>query len=99
MERTIGELLRASYSNVCESHRLPLRVHRAAQLLGACRTPAMGGHIQGCPEGHTARVVSHSCKHRLCPHCNTLPTERWLSKMRERLIDCAHHHIIFTILR
>jgi hypothetical protein len=76
---------------------MPLHMHRAAQQLGACRTSAMGGHIQGCPEGHAARVVFHSCKHRLCPQCNTLPTERWLLKMRERLIDCPHHHLIFTI--
>jgi hypothetical protein len=97
MERTIGKILRASYPKLSDSHRMPLHMHRAAQQLGACRTAAMGGHIQGCPEGHASRVVFHSCKHRLCPQCNTLPTERWLLKMRERLIDCAHHHLIFTI--
>jgi len=97
MERTVGKLLRTSYCKLSEMHRMPLHLHRAAQQLSACRTPAMGGHIQGCPEGHASRVVFHSCKHRLCPQCNTLPTERWLMKMRSRLIDCAHHHLIFTI--
>src|SRR5690349_14411837 len=97
MERTIGKLLRTSYSTLSQSHRMPMHMHRAAWQLGACRTAAMGGHIQGCPEGHAARVVFHSCKHRLCPQCNTLPTERWLLTMRERLIACAHHHLIFTI--
>lgn len=97
MDRTIGKLLRTSYRHLSESHRMPLHLHRAAWQLGACRTSAMGGHIQGCIEGHAARVVFHSCKHRLCPQCNQLPTERWLMKMRGRLIDCAHHHLIFTI--
>lgn len=97
MERTIGKILRTSYAKLSESHRMPLHMHRAAWQLGACRTSAMGGHIQGCPEGHASRVVFHSCKHRLCPQCNALPTERWLLKMRSRLIDCAHHHVIFTI--
>jgi len=97
MERMIGALLRTSYRKLSESHRMPLHVQQAAWQLGACRTAAMGGHIQGCPEGHAARVVFHSCKHRLCPQCNTLPMERWLLKMRERLLACAHHHLIFTI--
>jgi hypothetical protein len=97
MERTVGKILRTSYPKLSQSQRMPLRIHRAAQQLSACRTSAMGGHIQGCPEGHASRVVFHSCKHRLCPQCNTLPTERWLLKMKERLLDCSHHHIIFTI--
>ena len=60
MERTIGKLLRTSYAKLSESHRMPLHMHRAARQLGACRTAAMGGHIQGCPEGHASRVVFHS---------------------------------------
>ena len=97
MERTIGKILRRSYPKLSKAHRMPLHMHRAARQLGACRTRQMGGHIQGCPDGHAARVVFHSCKHRLCPQCNTLPTERWLLKMRERLLACSHHHLIFTI--
>lgn len=97
MERTIGKLLRTHYPQLIESQRMPLQMHRAAWQLGACRTAAMGGHIQGCPAGHVARVVFHSCKHRLCPQCNALPMARWLLTMRERLIACRHHHLIFTI--
>lgn len=97
MERTIGKLLRTHYPQLIESQRMPLHMHHAAWQLGACRTAAMGGHLQGCPAGHAARVVFHSCKHRLCPQCNALPMERWLLKMRERLIACPHHHLIFTM--
>lgn len=97
MERTIGKLLRTHYPQLIESQRMPAHLHRAAWQLGACRTAAMGGHIQGCPAGHASRVVFHSCKHRLCPQCNALPMERWLLKMRERLIACRHHHLIFTM--
>lgn len=97
MERTIGQLLRTHYPQLIKSQRMPLHLHRAAWQLSACRTAAMGGHVQGCPQGHVSRVVFHSCKHRLCPQCNALPTERWLLKMRERLIACRHHHLIFTL--
>ena len=43
------------------------------------------------------RVWYDSCRHRACPQCNGLARERWLAQMRSRLIDGAHHHIIFTI--
>jgi len=43
------------------------------------------------------RVWYNSCRHRACPQCNGLSRERWLQRMRSRLIGCAHHHVIFTI--
>lgn len=33
----------------------------------------------------------------MCPQCQALATERWLSRQKARLIACAHHHLIFTI--
>jgi len=97
MERTVRGILRTHFSAFAETQKLPLRIHRAAHQLSRCRTPALGGHIEGCPDDHVRRIVYHSCRHRLCPQCNALPTERWLQRMRARLIACGHHHIIFTV--
>lgn len=97
MERTVRGILQAHFAAFREAHRLPLHIHRAAQQLSRCRTAALGGHLEACPEDHVTRMVFHSCRHRLCPQCNALPTERWLEQMRARLIACAHHHLIFTI--
>ena len=99
MERTVRTIVTDHFDSYAHTHRLPAHVHRAARLLGACRTAKLGGHVQACPDGHMQRVVHHSCRHRLCPQCNAVPTARWLAKMRARLIGCAHHHIIFTIPR
>src|SRR2546422_9015225 len=62
-----------------------------------CRTAALGGHIQACPDGHVLRVWYNSCRHRSCPQCAFLQTERWLALQQARLLACDHSHVIFTL--
>src|SRR5207237_3008495 len=62
-----------------------------------CRTAALGGHIQACPDGHVLRVWYNSCRHRSCPQCTYLQTERWLALQQARLLACDHYHVIFTL--
>ena len=97
MGSTIRTILDASFDASSRESGYPRYVHRATQMLRACRTGRLGSHVQRCPSGHFERVVPHSCHHRLCPQCNALPRAQWLEKMQSRLIDCAHHHLIFTI--
>src|SRR5499427_7406433 len=80
-----------------QRHALPAHVRRAAHALMQCRTAALGGHIQACPDGHVARVWYNSCRHRSCPQCAYLQTERWLARHRARLLACDHYHVIFTL--
>lgn len=80
-----------------KNHKLPKRVLVAMEAIMRCRTAAMGGHVERCPEGHVEKVWYNSCKHRSCPKCGHLPTERWLQKQKERLLACPHYHVIFTV--
>jgi hypothetical protein len=76
---------------------LPAHVRRAARAIMLCRTAALGGHIQACPDGHVSRVWYNSCRHRSCPQCASLQTERWLALQQARLLACDHYHVIFTL--
>jgi hypothetical protein len=76
---------------------LPAHVRRAAHAIMQCRTAALGGHVQACPDGHMARIWYNSCRHRACPQCASLQTERWLALPRARLLACDHYHVIFTL--
>ena len=58
---------------------------------------AAGGHIQACPDGHLERVWDNSCRHRLCPQCAWLQSERWLVRQKARLLACDPYHVICTI--
>ena len=62
-----------------------------------CRTAVLGGHVQACPDGHRARVWSNACRHRSCPQCAYLQTERWLALQQARLLACDHSHGIFPL--
>ena len=67
------------------------------RALMQCRTAALGGHIQACPDGHVSRVWYNSCRHRSWPPCAYLQTERWLALQPARLLACDHSHGIFTL--
>jgi hypothetical protein len=62
-----------------------------------CRTAVLGGHVQACPDGHVSRIWYNACRHRACPQCPYLQTERWLALQRARLLACDHYHVIFTL--
>lgn len=76
---------------------LPPHMWRAAQRIAVCRTSALGGHVQACPEGHGERHWYNSCKHRSCPVCNYTSTERWLDRQKARVLDCDYYHVIITV--
>jgi hypothetical protein len=97
MECTLGSIFRRHFASYTQQHRLPLYMHRAAYWLSHCRTMELGGHIKRCPEGHVEHASYNSCHQRYCPQCQGLATERWLQAQKSRLLNCAHHHLIFTI--
>src|SRR6266446_5530443 len=59
-----------------QTHPLPAHVRKAARAIIQCRTPALGGHIQACPDGHMSRIWYNSCHHRSCPQGAYLQTVR-----------------------
>ena len=94
---TLQTIFQDAFPAYEQRHALPAHVRRAAHALIRCRTAAFGGHIQACPDGHVARVWYNSCRHRSCPQCAYLQTERWLARQRARLLACDHYHVIFTL--
>src|SRR2546425_10269725 len=94
---TLQDIFCASYPDYERTHALPAHVRRAARAIMQCRTAALGGHIQACPDGHVARVWYNSCRHRSCPQCASLQTERWFTLQQARLLACDHYHVIFTL--
>jgi hypothetical protein len=94
---TLQMIFHDAFPAYAPNHPLPAHVRTAARALMQCRTAALGGHIQACPDGHVARVWYNSCRHRSCPQCAYLQTERWLTLQRARLLACDHYHVIFTL--
>ena len=97
MPLTLQTIFQDAYPAFEQAHPLPTHVRRAARAIMQCRTAALGGHIQACPDGHMARIWYNSCRHRSCPQCAYLQTERWLALQQARLLACDHYHVIFTL--
>lgn len=97
MEASVQGIFTAHFAQYAQGKRLSLRSHQAAQAIIQCRTAALGGHVQCCPEGHVARMQYHSCRHRSCPRCAALPKARWAEAQHARLLACDHFHVVFTV--
>ena len=81
------------------SNQLRLAHHqwKALGSMERCRTARLGGHAQYCEKGHLHGVWYNSCKHRFCPQCNQMKKSQWIDNLERILLNCAHHHIVFTI--
>ena len=97
MDATLQNVFNTRFDQYQQTHALALKHHKAAKAIRQCRTAAMGGHIQRCPDNHEEHVQYHSCKHRSCPRCQALAKARWVEQQQARLLACDHYHVIFTL--
>ena len=80
-----------------ERHRPSADQARAMRAIEACRTEAMGGHVQACDRCGALVLRYHSCRDRHCPKCQTLAKERWVEARRAELLATRHDHVVFTL--
>ncbi|MGH8632845.1 MAG: IS91 family transposase, partial [Burkholderiales bacterium] len=79
------------------THRLATVQYRALRAIEACRTAALGGHVERCAACGRLRYSYHSCRNRHCPKCQTLAKERWLAARRAELLPVPYFHVVFTL--
>jgi hypothetical protein len=70
---------------------------RVMRAIAACRTEALGGHLQACDRCGAVAVRYHSCRDRHCPRCQALAKERWVEARRAELLATRHDHVVFTL--
>jgi hypothetical protein len=80
-----------------QGHRLTREQCRALRDLAACRTAALGGHVERCLDCGAERVAYNSCRNRHCPKCQALARARWLEREAENLLPVEYHHVVFTL--
>jgi hypothetical protein len=63
----------------------------------ACRTAALGGHVDVCDEcGYEANSYN-SCRNRHCPKCQGGATAAWLDAQQQILLPVPYAHVVFTL--
>src|SRR3954447_26386636 len=90
--RAHGEAYRQAYPVSCEQAAVLKR-------LQACRTAALGGHVEACAGCGYARIAYNSCRDRHCPKCQAQKRAAWLDSRLERLLPVPYFHVVFTLPR
>jgi Putative transposase/Transposase zinc-binding domain len=93
----IGDILRAHAAAYSARH--PVSAYQAAVLrrLAACRTAALGGHVDACDRCGFTRISYNSCRDRHCPKCQAAKRAAWLQTRLERLLPVEYFHVVFTL--
>ena len=101
MAATDGNRLIQNIFNSCfpsfDQSSLPLKDIKAARAIMECRTAALGYRTYRCPRAHEDKQIYHSCRHRSCPLCAEKARHDWVERQKQRLLNCAHYHVIFTL--
>ena len=63
----------------------------------ACRTAALGGHVEQCDRCGETRVAYNSCRNRHCPKCQGLARLQWLADRQAELLPIPYFHVVFTV--
>ena len=63
----------------------------------ACRTTALGGHVEACDDCGVARVAYNSCRSRHCPKCQGAALAQWLADRQAELLPVPYFHVVFTV--
>lgn len=70
---------------------------RVMRAIGACRTAALGGHVEQCDACGHRRCAYNSCRNRHCPKCQGKETALWMAREEEMLLPVPYFHIVFTL--
>ena len=70
---------------------------RVIGAVTACRTAALGGHVEACDDCGTARVAYNSCRNRHCPKCQGAARSKWLADRQAELLPVPYFHVVFTL--
>jgi len=70
---------------------------RVMAAIVACRTSALGGHVERCADCGEERIAYNSCRDRHCPKCQSLARAQWLADRQAELLPVPYFHVVFTM--
>ena len=63
----------------------------------ACRTAALGGHVERCVDCGLVRIAYNSCRNRHCPKCQGPARAAWLADRQAELLPVPYFHVVSTL--
>jgi hypothetical protein len=90
--RRHGDAYRAQHESSLSSTQ-----RRVMQAIAACRTAALGGHVEACDDCGHQRISYNSCRNRHCPKCQSLSRAQWIEDRQAELLPVPYFHVVFTL--
>src|SRR4051812_38194984 len=90
--RCHGEAYRKAHAG-----HLSCTERRVMGAIEACRTAALGGHVERCAECGLIRIAYNSCRNRHCPKCQGSARAAWLAERQDELSPVPYFHVVFTL--
>jgi len=90
--RAAGPAYRLAHTGHLSLHQL-----KAMSAIEACRTAALGGHVEACDDCGHSRIAYNSCRNRHCPKCQGAAARTWLAEREADLLPVGYFHVVFTL--
>jgi hypothetical protein len=95
----VADVVRRHGDAYRSAHPIDRSAARVMGAIKACRTAALGGHVERCESaacGFT-RVAYNSCRSRHCPKCQSGAAREWLAERAADLLPVEYFHVVFTL--
>jgi hypothetical protein len=93
----IANIFRQSGKQFLNTHSASYDQVKVMNQIIACRTKALGGHVDFCSHCRHQQNAYNSCRNRHCPKCQTMTKERWLINRQSELLPATYYHLVFTL--
>ena len=80
-----------------QAGHLSLGQLKVMAAIEACRTAALGGHVEACADCGQVRIAYNSCRNRHCPKCQGAAARDWLADREAELLPVPYFHVVFTL--
>ena len=95
----VADIIRARGNRFIENNRswLHWKHVKVLHAIARCRTAALGGHRDQCPQCGYQIISYNSCRNRHCPKCQTAARDKWLAARQQELLAVGYFHVVFTL--
>ena len=95
----VADIIRARGNRFIENNRswLHWKHVKVLHAIASCRTAALGGHRDQCPQCGYQTISYNSCRNRHCPKCQTAARDKWLAARQQELLAVGYFHVVFTL--
>lgn len=93
----VADVFRRYGDLYCQQFPISPEQLKVLNLIKACRTATLGGHLHRCEHCGYEKPAYNSCRNRHCPKCQTVAKEKWLDARRAELLPCGYFHLVFTL--